>query len=164
VGFDWRLFKAQGMTESNLDPNAHSWVGARGIMQLMPSTFAEIQTHNPTWVSIDNMEWNIAAGIYYDRRLWLQWRDSVDSQDHRYFMFGSYNAGRIPILRAQGVARQRALDPRYWASVEIVAADVPGWRHRETLNYVRRINENLALLDDRGRIRPNTPLLGSATP
>ena len=164
VGFDWRLFKAQGMTESNLDPNAHSWVGARGIMQLMPSTFVEIRTKNPTWTSIDNMEWNIAAGIYHDRRLWLQWRDSVDSGDHRYFMFGSYNAGRIPILRAQGVARQRTLDPRYWASVEIVAPDVRGWRHAETLNYVRRINDNLALLDDRGRIRRYTSLPGSAEP
>lgn len=164
VGFDWRLFKAQGMTESNLDPNAQSWVGARGVMQLMPSTFREIQSRNPTWVSIDNMEWNIAAGIYYDRRLWLQWRDSVDSEDHRYFMFGSYNAGRIPILRAQGVARQRTLDPRYWASVEIVAADVRGWRHKETLNYVRRIHDNLALLDDRGRISRNNSLPGSAVP
>ena len=38
VGFDWRLFKAQGMTESNLDPASVSWVGAKGIMQLMPST------------------------------------------------------------------------------------------------------------------------------
>ncbi len=164
VGFDWRLFKAQGMTESNLDPNAHSWVGARGVMQLMPSTFAEIRTKNPAWTSIDNMEWNIAAGIYYDRRLWLQWRDSVDTEDHRYFMFGSYNAGRIPILRAQGVARQRTLDPRFWASVEIVAPDVRGWRHKETLIYVRRINANLSLLDDRGRLRRNTSLPGSAEP
>ncbi len=39
VGFDWRLFKAQGMTESNLNPAATSWVGARGVMQLMPTTF-----------------------------------------------------------------------------------------------------------------------------
>src|SRR6185369_9269115 len=33
VGFDWRLFKAQGMAESELNPNARSFVGARGIMQ-----------------------------------------------------------------------------------------------------------------------------------
>lgn len=156
VGFDWRLFKAQGMTESNLNAGAQSWVGARGIMQLMPSTFGEIQTKNPSWTSIDDIEWNIAAGIYYDRRLWLRWRDSVDSEDHRYFMFGSYNAGRSPILRAQGIARLRSLDPRYWTSVEVVAPDVQGWRHKETLTYLRRINDNLALLDDRGRVGRKT--------
>lgn len=155
VGFDWRVFKAQGMTESNLNPAATSWVGAKGIMQLMPSTFLEIQTKNPDWTSIDDVEWNIAAGISYNRRLWRLWKDSVDTEDHRYFMFGSYNAGRIPILRAQGVARLKLLDPRYWASIEVVAPEVRGWRQSETISYVRRIRENLERLDDRGRvIRP----------
>lgn len=155
VGFDWRVFKAQGLTESNLNPAATSWVGAKGIMQLMPSTFLEIQTKNPDWTSIDDVEWNIAAGISYNRRLWRLWKDSVDTEDHRYFMFGSYNAGRIPILRAQGVARQKLLDPRYWASIEVVAPEVRGWRQSETISYVRRIRENLERLDDRGRvIRP----------
>jgi membrane-bound lytic murein transglycosylase F len=147
AGFDWRVFKAQGMTESNLDPKAKSWVGAKGIMQLMPSTFMEIQTRNPTFATIDDIEWNIAAGIYYDRRLWLMWReDSVERDDHRHFMFASYNAGRIPILRAQDLARGKTLDPRLWSSIEAVAPQVPGWRHRETLRYVRRINDNLSRL------------------
>lgn len=152
VGFDWRLFKAQGITESDLNPDATSWVGARGIMQLMPSTFLEVQSSNPGWASIDDPEWNIAAGIYYDRRLWRLWLDSVDVEDHRHFMFASYNAGRIPILRAQGLARRRALDPRYWVSVEIVAPQVRNWRQRETLTYLKRIEENLASMDERGRV------------
>jgi len=153
VAFDWRLFKAQGMTESNLNPDAKSWVGARGIMQLMPSTFFEIRTRNPTFATIDDIEWNIAAGIYHDRRLWLQWReDSVGSDDHWQFMFASYNAGRIPILKAQDIAREHTLDPRLWSSIEFVAPQVRGWRHRETLSYVRRINENLGRMNPKGRI------------
>jgi membrane-bound lytic murein transglycosylase MltF len=157
VAFDWRLFKAQGITESNLNPDARSWVGARGIMQLMPSTFHEIQSRNPAFATIDDIERNIAAGIYYDRRLWLQWRrDSVDSEDHRHFMFASYNAGRIAILRAQDIAKKRTLDPRLWSSIEVVAPVVPGWRHRETLSYVRRISENLGRMDHKGRVvRPS---------
>ena len=44
--YDWKLFKAQGMTESNLDMTARSRVGARGVMQLMPSTFRSIRSEN----------------------------------------------------------------------------------------------------------------------
>src|SRR6188472_2058004 len=72
--FDWRLFKAQAMAESNLQMTARSWAGARGIMQLMPTTFHEIRSKNPEisgrW---DRPEWNIAAGIAYSRRLWDAW-------------------------------------------------------------------------------------------
>src|SRR5688572_4926453 len=67
--FDWRLFKAQGMAESNLDPQARSWVGARGIMQLMSSTYKEVQSRNPDLGEINDPEWNIAAGISYNRQL-----------------------------------------------------------------------------------------------
>jgi len=158
VAFDWRLFKAQALTESNLDTAATSWVGARGIMQLMPLTFREVQARNPAFHSIDDPEWNIAAGIYYDRRLWRTWQDSVDSEDHRAFMFASYNAGRVPILRARDLARIRALDPRRWASVEAVAPEVRRWRHQETINYVRRIHENLTRLDSRGRVVRRQPV------
>lgn len=153
VGFDWRLFKAQGMTESNLNARARSWAGARGVMQLMPSTFREIQSRNPSFVSVDDPEWNIAAGIRYDRQLWLQWReDSVYPHDHHDFMFASYNAGRLPLLRAQARARRQFLDDRDWHSIVSVAPTVPRWRHRETLDYVARIEGNLSRLDESGRV------------
>ena len=40
---DWHWFKAQGIAESGLRGNARSWVNAKGIMQLMPRTFAELK-------------------------------------------------------------------------------------------------------------------------
>ncbi len=156
VGFDWRLFKAQGMAESNLNPNARSWVGARGLMQLMPATFREVQSRNPGLASVDDPEWNIAAGILYDRRLWQLWAaDSVHDHDHHDFMLASYNAGRVPLLRAQAIARRQFLDHLDWHSVVSVAPAVPKWRHRETLDYVIRIEGNLARLDQGGKaVRP----------
>jgi soluble lytic murein transglycosylase-like protein len=140
VGFDWHLFKAQGMAESNLDSAAQSWVGARGIMQLMPNTFREISSKNPEMSRIDDPEWNIAAGIYYDRTLWRLWAaDSVE--DHRReFMLASYNAGRGTILSAQQMARRDSLDHRSWPAIESVAPKVRRWRYAETLGYVRRID------------------------
>ena len=72
-------------------------------------------------------------------------------------MFASYNAGRVPLLRAQSLARLRALDPRLWGSVAVVAPEVPRWRHMETLNYVERIGANLQRMDLRGRVRRGPP-------
>jgi membrane-bound lytic murein transglycosylase MltF len=151
IGFDWRIFKAQGMAESNLDSGATSWVGARGIMQLMPATFHEISSRNPEMSRIDDPEWNIAAGIFYDRALWRLWaQDSV--QDHRQkFMFASYNAGRGTILSAQAMARRDSLDHRSWPAIETIAPKVRRWRYNETLEYVRRIDSLHARMDGKGR-------------
>lgn len=140
VGFDWRLFKAQGMAESNLDSAATSWVGARGIMQLMPNTFQEIASRNPEMSRIDDPEWNIAAGIFYDRTLWRLWAQDSVADHRREFMLGSYNAGRSTILKAQSVARRDSLDYRSWPAIERVAPKVERWRYGETLGYVRRID------------------------
>lgn len=150
--FDWRVFKAQSMTESRLDPNAVSWVGARGLMQLMPSTYESIRSKNREFGPISNPEWNIAAGIYYNRQLWRQWESGAAKTDRKDFMFGSYNAGRATILRAQRVALGKSLNEQLWLSIQNVAPDVPGWRHRETLDYVQRIQFSLEKMDNKGRI------------
>lgn len=153
-GFDWRLFKAQGMAESNLNPEARSGVGARGIMQLMSSTYKEVQSRNPDLGRIDDPEWNIAAGISYNRQLWRQWQRESDERHLHEFMFGSYNAGRSIVLRAQRMARDRALDDRVWPSIQTVASSVPRWRYTETLAYVERIKANLERMDAKGRVNP----------
>jgi membrane-bound lytic murein transglycosylase MltF len=150
--FDWRMFKAQSMTESNLNPNAMSWVGARGLMQLMPSTYEEIRSKNPQLGVINDPEWNVAAGVYYNRQLWQQWKSGVVQSDREHFMFGSYNAGRGTILRAQKVAIDKSLDGQIWTSIKNVAPDVPGWRHQETLSYVQRIQFSIERMDDKGRV------------
>jgi membrane-bound lytic murein transglycosylase F len=152
-GFDWRLFKAQGMAESNLNPEARSWVGARGLMQLMPRTQREVLSRNPELKKVlASAELNIAAGIAYDRQMWLLWMEESDQDHRREFMFGSYNAGRGTILRAQDVAEAEALDHRMWPSIKTVAPKVPRWRSDETLTYVDRIFLNLARMDRNGKV------------
>lgn len=152
VGFDWRLFKAQGITESNLRPDSESRRGARGVMQLLPSTYRQVQMKNPEIGDIGHPEWNIAAGIWYARQLWNAWRDDTAQSHHRNFMLASYNAGRATVLRAQRIAEARQLDPRLWPSIEQVAPSVPRWAYRETLDYVVRVLTTLQLMDHRGRV------------
>jgi membrane-bound lytic murein transglycosylase F len=142
VGFDWRYFKAQGMAESDLDPRARSPVGARGLMQLMPSTYQQIATNRPRFTSIDDPEWNIAAGILHDRDLWQMWDPMIPESDRPNYMFAAYNAGEGPITRAVAAARARNLDHARWPNIETVAPTVPRWRYRETLGYVRKIGAN----------------------
>ena len=156
--YDWRVFKAQGLAESNLDSLARSRFGARGVMQLMPTTFREIASRNPEIRrAINDPEWNIAAGISYDRRLWDQWAADSITVHRREFMLASYNAGRGTILGAQSAARARRLDERSWPSIEAVAPTVPRWRWRETIGYVRKIDGHLAKLDEHGRLIVSRP-------
>ena len=142
VGTDWRLFKAQGMAESDLTPTARSRVGARGIMQLMPSTYGLIQSALPHFGAIDNPEWNIAAGILHDRDLWTLFKRDVPDDERWRFMFAGYNAGEGTIIRARRTAAAEQLDDRNWQSIERVAPKVERWRYLETLEYVRKIERN----------------------
>jgi membrane-bound lytic murein transglycosylase F len=140
VGFDWRLFKAQGLAESGLDPTAVSYVGARGVMQLMPATYKIIASRRSEFGAIDDPEWNIAAGIMHDRYLWSLWKASISEQHRPAFMFGSYNAGEGTIKRARSTAMSVVGAGEEWAHIERVAPTVPRWRYRETLDYVRKID------------------------
>ena len=139
-GFDWQHFKAQAMAESNLDPNATSYVGARGLMQLMPSTYSMIQTKRPEFGEINDPEWNIAAGIMHDRYLWKLWSKEISEEERLNYMFSSYNAGEGTLARAMKVAQAQKLDHARWSNIESIAPTVPRWRYRETLGYVRKID------------------------
>jgi membrane-bound lytic murein transglycosylase F len=132
--FDWRWFKAQGIAESNLDPNAESHKAARGVMQILPTTFEEIQELNPHFVDLDTPRWNIAAGIYYDRYLYRRWRERLPKHERINFTFASYNAGYGTISKAHRRAESKGLAAHRWDHVEDLA---PG----QTRHYVRRIHK-----------------------
>ena len=140
VGFDWRYFKAQAVAESNLREDARSPVGAVGVMQIMPRTFAEIQRKNPAITgSLDQPRWNIAAGIWYDRQHFVVWAADRSLVERLKFTFGSYNAGRSSILRAQQFALGEGLNAMLWDSVAGELPRVTGRRSQETVAYVARI-------------------------
>jgi len=139
VGFDWKWFKAQAIAESSLRDDVKSWAGAKGIMQIIPRTFDEIQEKNPSFININEPRWNIAAGIYYNNQQYRMWKDISVSDDRLSFMFASYNAGRGTILSAQRVSMEEGYPGNSWNHIEAVAPKVPRWRHDETLGYIKKI-------------------------
>jgi len=142
AAFDWRWFKAQAIAESDLRATVESWCKAKGLMQLLPSTFNElVKKHPELQDNIHDPRWNIAAGIRYDRNLWNSWKAERPFEDRLSFMFGSYNAGLGTLLRAQDVCKLKGLNENYWQSIVTVAPEVPRWRHEETLQYVIKIKK-----------------------
>ena len=131
---DWRWFKAQGIAESNLKPRARSRLGARGIMQILPSTFKEIKKLNPHLISIDDPKWNIAAGIYYDRQMYRKWDKGFSFQERLAFAFGSYNAGYGGLRKSYRKAVKHHGEVTAWNQVKDFAP-------RQTRGYVHRIRQ-----------------------
>ena len=126
--YDWHWFKSQAIVESNLKPTVTSHRGAVGLMQILPTTFAEIKESNPHFVSVTEPRWNIAAGIYYDRTIYRKW-EMPSEQDRLYLTLASYNAGFGRMRRAY---RRTAEPVESWEQVKPQAP-------AETRDYVQRI-------------------------
>ena len=131
-GFDWRWLKAQAIAESSLRPEAVSVAGARGLMQILPSTYEDIRRGHPYFDAIDDPRWNVAAGGFWLRRQYDKWAGRVATEHRLRFSLASYNAGFRRILDARRGARAQGGDPRDWSHV---ARHAPA----ETRVYVARI-------------------------
>ncbi|MEN8174963.1 MAG: transglycosylase SLT domain-containing protein [Pseudomonadota bacterium] len=131
---DWHWFKAQAIAESTLKPKARSKTGARGLMQILPSTFREIKKSNPHLVNVDEPGWNIAAGIYYDRYLYRRWDKGFPFHERLAFTFGSYNAGFGGVNKAYKKAENKHPEIKAWDQVAPYAP-------RQTRSYVKRIRK-----------------------
>ena len=140
--FDWHWFKAQAIAESALNPDAQSQMGARGLMQILPSTYQEIKAQNPFLADISDPRWNIAAGIYYDRQLYRKWKQKHDirTDERLKFAFASYNAGYGNVLKAYKRAVGKHDEVREWPHVAPFAP-------AETRNYVSRIEQLMTVVD-----------------
>jgi membrane-bound lytic murein transglycosylase F len=109
--FDWRLVAAQVYQESHLNPLAKSSAGARGLMQILPSTGKGLginDLHDPVQ--------NINAGVQHLRTLY-DFFDDAEEPDRLYIALAAYNIGHGHILDAQNLARKMDLDPNKWDSL-----------------------------------------------
>lgn len=111
INWDWRLLAALVYTESNFNPHAVSWAGARGLMQLMPSTARAFGV--PRGMEADPEE-SIKAGVKYLAELQKVFTKVTDREDNIMFVLAAYNSGIGHILDAMALAEKYGKDKYKW--------------------------------------------------
>lgn len=108
-GQDWRLITAQMYQESKFNPQATSWVGARGLMQIMPVTGRELG-----FTDLHDPEENIHAGVKYMAQLVDRFDPKIPIDERMRFALASYNVGYGHVLDARRLARENGWNPDQW--------------------------------------------------
>lgn len=151
INYDWRLLAAQGYAESQFDTTRVSWAGARGVMQIMPST---ARAYGLGMDKITSPDDNIAcaARIVADLDKSLS-RYVPDRNERRKFIVAAYNSGIAHIYDAIALAEKYGKNPRVWgghveeallmkAKPEFYNDPVCRYgyfRGRQTQEYVKRV-------------------------
>lgn len=109
--WDWRLLAAQAYQESAFDCNAVSWMGAMGLMQIMPATAIHLGIKED---DIFNPEINVKGAVNLIKELNSHYSD-IDADSERIkFVLAAYNAGPGHIDDARVLARKYGKDPNKW--------------------------------------------------
>jgi soluble lytic murein transglycosylase len=151
---NWTFIHAITRQESQFDRQAQSHAGARGLMQLMPSTAREVAgklglSYELSALTSDP-QYNITLGSTYFQQVLSYFNGSYP------LAVAAYNAGPGNVnrwLRANGDPRTGAIDMVDWIEA------IPIF---ETRNYVQRVLENAVVYDtmhpDQARSLPKAPL------
>ena len=111
MGWDWRLLAAIAYSESGFDPNATSWMGARGLMQVMPKT---ARAHGAAENSLSDPAVSIRVASKILKELEGVMRGRTAAGDRIKFILAAYNAGSGHVTDAMALARKFELNPRVW--------------------------------------------------
>lgn len=110
IRWDWRLLASVIYQESRFDPEARSWAGAAGLMQLMPETAIDFGV-----TSVTSPRDNIKGGVRYLQ--WLQTRINPkisNELDRIKFTLASYNVGLGHVFDAMKLAEKYGKNPKVW--------------------------------------------------
>ena len=147
----WRLMAAQCYQESTFDPNARSWAGACGLMQIMPSTADHLGLSRS---ALNDPEQNIAAAARYLAELERGFSDIRDRRQRQDFVLAAYNGGPHHIRDAMALVRRDGGNPFRWDQVAsyVLKLSQPEYynapevksgymRGSETVQYVQQIRQ-----------------------
>lgn len=112
--WDWRLLAAMAYKESKFNPDAMSWAGACGLMQLMPNTALSLGVDSSQIFMPDK---NVAAATTYLQSLIKLFPGIEDPAEKVKFVLASYNAGPGHVFDARALATKYQKDPNQWEHV-----------------------------------------------
>ena len=108
INWDWRLVSSIVYQESRFDHHAKSWVGAGGLMQLMPGTARELGMKN------SSASENIRVGTKYLNQIYNKFTNVTDSIQRVKLTIASYNCGFGHVVDAQRLAEINKKDKHSW--------------------------------------------------
>jgi len=111
AGIDWKLVLAVMAQESQFNPNARSWAGAVGLMQIIPR-FSRVEDE----ALLYDPEINIREGVRYLQKH-LNRYEHLDSLNRYSMALANYNVGMGHIADARHLAVQLGNDPDEWENV-----------------------------------------------
>ena len=141
--YPWCLLKSLCQTESNLNADVVSPVGAVGLCQLMPGTAEEVGLRSNLRRDAKR---NAEAAARYLAKLHAFWLSPRSNECRWELMASSFNAGAGNILKAQTISGGR----RCWDLISPHLPEVTGHHSAETQAYVLRIWANYRLLTGAG--------------
>ncbi len=112
IGWDWRLLASLVYQESEFKPNVRSWVGAFGLMQLMPTVLEEYELDSTATPS-EQLTAGVKHLIYIQKQLPPEITDSIEQVK---FLLASYNCGLGHVLDARRIAEKHEKDPNKWTN------------------------------------------------
>lgn len=116
--WDWKLLAAVIYQESKFVPDAESWTGAGGLMQLIPETAERFGAD-----SIADPAQNIHAGVSFLMSLEKYWAEEISDTNRRIpFILASYNVGLGHMLDAIRLTEKYGNDKHDWNEVQTYLA------------------------------------------
>jgi membrane-bound lytic murein transglycosylase F len=111
----WQLVAAVAYQESHFNPEAQSWTGVRGIMQLTEETAAH--------VGIDDRrdpDQSISGGTRYLHILLKRQPKDISDHDRLALALATYNVGPAHMIDAQNLATLLGKNPNSWRDIRTV--------------------------------------------
>ncbi|MDQ3192245.1 MAG: transporter substrate-binding domain-containing protein [Bacteroidota bacterium] len=111
IGWDWRLVASLICQESRFNHSAESWMGASGLMQMMPSTYSYYYADS-IYITPDL---SIKAGTSYLLQREKYWKKYIfDDSERIKFVLASYNVGLGHVIDARRLAIKYDRNPNQW--------------------------------------------------